>query len=125
MTRHIGGSILPSGNTQVFQTKSGPFGVLQVRALPELNTHAVFFARTTADLGTEETQIASHPNGFSCEVLAVRTIDAWEKGYTQWAVDQANYILTCGGTVIEQDRFSALLTGEIDRLFDAAPAPAF
>jgi hypothetical protein len=121
MNEHIA-AITPPPVVLHLRTISGPFGLFQIRAM-EGDTHGLFFARAPDDFGGDDIQIASHPNSFSCEVLAVRTIDAWEKGTMQWAIDQANFIINCGGTVIEQDKFYALLAGNADQLFENAAVP--
>jgi hypothetical protein len=122
MNRHIGGSILPSSDAQVLQTKTGEHGVFQVRVLPELDTHAVYFARTAADLGADEVMIASHPNGYSCDTLAKRTIAAWTDGQVDHALGQFDHIITCGGRGLERDIVEALARGEVEQLFDALPS---
>lgn len=123
MNRHIGGSILPSSDPLVLQTKTGEHGVFQVRALPELDTHALYFARTAADLGTDEVMVASHPNGYSCDTLGKRTIAAWSDGAVEHALGQFDHIITCGGRGVDRDMVEALAQGEIERLFDAQPGP--
>jgi hypothetical protein len=85
--RHIGGSLLPS--TPAVTRVGTPVGLLQVRALPEWDTHGLF-------LGEE--LLASHPNGFSCLVLAERIRDS------DRARQQADYIVACGGKVTEAGR---------------------
>lgn len=82
--RYIGGSLLPS-TPYVTQVETS-YGVLQIRALPEQDTHGLF-------LGEE--LLASHPNGFSCLVLAER-IQRSDR-----ARQQADYIVACGGKVTE------------------------
>lgn len=121
MNRHIGGSILPSSDHQVLQTKTGIHGVFQVRALPEHDTHAVYFARTASDLGTNEVMIASHPNGYSCDTLAKRTIAAWNDGAVEYALEQFDHIITCGGSGLERKTVEALARGEVEQLFDNQP----
>ncbi|OWZ90417.1 hypothetical protein B9J07_27920 [Sinorhizobium sp. LM21] len=97
MTRHIGGSLLPSADSRTYEIKQGKHGNFQTRALPELDTHGLFF--DSGD-GHGFQLIASHPNGFSCDELAKRIIDAWEKN-NAWtsakAITQFDYILDCGG----------------------------
>lgn len=77
---HIGRSILPSSEPRILT----PIGDLQVRALPDLDTHALLY---------KGRMIASHPNGYSCRVLAERMV-AGDKAH---ALAQHNYILACGG----------------------------
>jgi len=124
MNKHIGGSILPSSDAQVLQTKTGEHGVFQVRALPELDTHAVYFARSADDLGADEVMIASHPNGYSCDALAKRTIAAWNDGSVERALGQFDHIIVCGGRGIDRDMVEALARGEIEQVYCAQPRPA-
>lgn len=124
MNRHIGGSILPSSDAQVLQLKTGEHGVFQVRALPELDTHAVYFARTTADLGTDEVMVASHPNGYSCDTLAKRTIAAWTNGEVKHALGQFDHIITCGGRGLDREIVEALASGNLEPVFGAQPSPS-
>jgi hypothetical protein len=124
MKQHIGGSILPSSDAQVLKIKSGEHGVFQVRELPEQDTHALYFAKTVEDLGTNEIQIASHPNGYSCDTLAKRTISAWTDGTTDRVLDQFDYILICGGDGVERDIAEALANGHIDQVIQPQPGPS-
>lgn len=89
--RHIGGSILASNNSEVLKPKKGIYGTFETRVMASEDTHALFF---------EGIRIASHPNGFSCDVLAKRLMTAWETGTLEdrkHAVAQFDYILDCGG----------------------------
>lgn len=88
-TRHVGGSLLPSNNSRILQ----PMGKLQVRVLPELDTHGLFFTHEQGEM-----LIAIHPNGFSCYELAERMSAGVDNA--QRAIDQAQYILNCGGLTI-------------------------
>lgn len=87
--RRIGGSILPSSEPRILQPMQGAHGTLQVRPLPELDTHGLFMG---------EQLLASHSNGFSCHNLAERILAAWEgKRDVEYALEQFDYILRCGG----------------------------
>lgn len=89
-TRHIGGSLLPSSELRILQPQQGAHGTLQVRALPDLDTHGLFFNETSL--------LAMHPNGYSCFTLAERMLAAWEgKKPVTYALEQFDYILACGG----------------------------
>jgi hypothetical protein len=88
MSRHIGGSILPPSEPRILQPIETPFGTLQVRALPDLDTHALFHKH---DRG--ESLLAMHANGYSCHVLLERMV----KGNVEAVRQQAQYILDCGG----------------------------
>jgi hypothetical protein len=83
--KNIGGSILPSSSPKILTPIVCSFGTLQVKAQPELDTHSLFLG---------DTIIASHPNGFSCHALAERM----QKGEWVRAMEQADYIVRCGGT---------------------------
>ncbi len=89
MPRNIGGSLLPSNEPRILAPVETPFGTLQVRVIAELDTHGLFHKHAAG-----ESLLATHPNGYSCHVLlermAARQIDR--------AVEQAKYILDCGGT---------------------------
>ena len=87
-TRHIGGSLLPSSNPHILAPIHASFGVLQVRALPDLDTHALFL---THDRG--ECALVMHANGYSCHVLAMQMV---EQNMAK-AREQVQYILDCGG----------------------------
>ena len=102
MTRHIGGSLLPSSNSRVLAPTRHPFGILQVRQIAEADTHGLFWAN---DKG--ESLIATHSNGFSCRELADRMAAGDEKR----TVDQVQYILDCGGTAINRESFARIMAG--------------
>lgn len=94
-TKHtnIGGSILPSSCPEILQPIESAFGVLQVRPLPNEDTHALFL---TTPKG--EVRLAEHPNGYSCHNLAERLI----KGDRKRINAQAEYIVDCGGRVFPE-----------------------
>lgn len=88
-TRHIGGSLLSSSEPRILQPQTGAHGTLQVKALPELDTHGLFF---------NDSLLAMHPNGYSCHVLAQRILGAWSDQLSvARAMEQFDYILACGG----------------------------
>lgn len=95
--RHIGGSILPSGSPEVYKEKTGKFGSFQTRPLPDLDTHGLFYARNSGEFAGKFILIAMHSNGHSCDALAKRIINAWETKDPERAMEQAQYILDCGG----------------------------
>lgn len=97
--RHIGGSLLPSSAPHILQPMVLPFGVLQVRVLPDLDTHGLFLKHEEG-----ETLIATHPNGYSCHALAERMA----AGDVDRIRDQADYIQLCGGTTCRLDHILAL-----------------
>jgi len=87
--RHISGSLLPSNEARILQPVETSFGTLQVRVIAELDIHGLFHKHAKG-----ESLLATHGNGYSCfallERMAARQIDR--------AVEQAKYILDCGGT---------------------------
>lgn len=89
MSRHIGGSLLPSNEARILQPIATPFGTLQVRVIAELDTHGLFHAHERG-----ESLMATHPNGYSCHVLLERMV----KGDVEAARRQVQHILDCGGT---------------------------
>jgi hypothetical protein len=88
MTRHFGGSLLPSGDPRILTVQDCAFGKLQVRVLSELDAYGLFLK-----VDGRETMLAQHPNGYSCRELADRMI----KGNEKQVREQAQYILDCGG----------------------------
>jgi len=84
--RHIGGSLLPSNDPEILTPVKVGNHTLEVRALPKLDTHKLFF---------DDEELAEHPNGFSCKALANRII----AGDLSRVSDQANYIKACGGKI--------------------------
>jgi hypothetical protein len=95
-SRHIGGSILPSSDARILQPQKGAYGTLQVRAMPELDTHGLFLS--DGQHYNAEQLLAMHPNGYSCHALANRILAAWSGDRNvSYAMEQFDYILTCGG----------------------------
>lgn len=94
--RNIGGSILPSSNPQILEPIPFLGGSLQVRALPEADTHALYFTD-----GEAERELCRHPNGYSCHELAKRIFG----GDSERIRDQARYIVACGGTCTDLTGF--------------------
>lgn len=88
-THQIGGSVLASSDPSILQPMVGAHGTFQVRPCPELDTYCLFF---------EKSELAMHPNGYSCHNLAKRILEVWEgKREVQYAMEQFDYILACGG----------------------------
>jgi len=86
--RNIGGSLLPSSDPSILEPINTPVGAMQVRAIPEEDTHGLF------DVDSGEL-IAKHANGYSCRELAERI----SKGNGADARMQSLYIIACGGKV--------------------------
>lgn len=82
--RNIGSSLLAS---------TPPPSHHDVRALPDLDTHGLFL---------DGQLIAVHPNGYSCLELAKR-MQAKDR-----YLEQAQYILDCGGLVVSMGRLRIL-----------------
>lgn len=88
-TRNIGGSHFPSSAPHILLPIMFIGGFLQVRPMPEADTHALFFVSEQG-----EKVVASHPNGFSCHALAERMVS----GDAARVREQAEYIVACGGS---------------------------
>jgi hypothetical protein len=114
MTRHMGGSILPSAGPTTYKRKEGSHGAFETRPLDELDTHGLYFIPKPGVLPVEEALIASHPNGFSCDNLAQRMIDGWSSGDAERAMDQFDYILACGGEGLDRDTLDKIAKGLIE-----------
>ena len=103
---NIGGSLLPSTprpSERIFDHKRG---VLRVVPSPELDTH--FFTLKTRIL-------AEHPNGYSCAELARRIVEAWDDPCVmskRRVLEQAAYIVNCGGLAKPDRAFEHLLSVE-------------
>ncbi len=91
MKPNIGNSILASSSPAILTPIETPVGVVQVRKMREQDTHGLFLVENDALL-------AAHPNGFSCHVLAVRLQNNGN------FMDQADYIVACGGTITEEGK---------------------
>lgn len=89
MSRHVGGSLLPSNEARILQPVVTSFGTLQVRVIAELDTHGLFHKHAAG-----ESLLATHPNGYSCYEL----LDRMAKREIDRAVEQVKHILDCGGT---------------------------
>lgn len=99
--RHVSGSLLPSSEPRILQPVATPFGVLQVRAIPELDTHGLFHKH---DRG--ESLLVTHGNGYSCHCLLERMV----LGDAKRVREQAHYILDCGGTARHLDHIVASMS---------------
>lgn len=110
--RHIGGSLLPSGGPDVYRSKRGAHGDFETRPLPDLDTHGLFYARNSGDYAGQFILVAMHPNGYSCDELAKRILAAWESGKPERALQQADYILKCGGLSKDTETMRRLAQGD-------------
>lgn len=95
MARHIGGSLLPSSAPHILAPIVVPeLGTLQVRVMEAEDTHGLFRIVGDELFPVDEPELlAEHPNGYSCHVLAERIAKLDRTS----AVDQAIYIVACGG----------------------------
>lgn len=109
--RHVGGSILPSAEPLTYKQKTGLHGTFETRPLPDLDTHGLFYARNKGEFAGVFILIAMHPNGYSCDELAKRAIEAWESKATFRAMRQFEYILACGGIGQSAERMRFILEG--------------
>lgn len=98
MSRHIGGSLLPSNEPRILQAIETPIGVLQVRVIAELDTHGLFHRHAAG-----ESLLATHPNGYSCYVL----LERMQSRDRRAVLDQVDHILACGGTARHPDHIIA------------------
>ena len=98
--RNIGGSILPSSAPHILQPMRLGALVIQVRAIPEADTHGLFIETPHGP-----SLLATHPNGYSCHNLGERMT----KGDKTRVREQAEYILRCGGTVRDMDAICELV----------------
>lgn len=94
MSRHIGGSLLPSNEARILQPVVTPFGTLQVRVIAELDAHGLFHKHATG-----ESLLATHPNGYSCHELLKRMV----AGDVDRVIAQVDHILKCGDTARHLD----------------------
>lgn len=103
MPRNVGGSLLPSNEARILRPVETPFGVLQVRVIAELDTHGLFHKHAQG-----ETLLATHPNGYSCFEL----LERMARGDRARALEQARYILACGGTARQLDHIDATMIAD-------------
>jgi len=104
-------------DSQTQDVLTGKFGRLQVRAIPEADTFALFYLANPLEDRPELirgwTMLACHPNGHSCKELAVRILAAWEgKGDGGRAVEQFDFILRCGGLGRSLETVLAVISGQ-------------
>lgn len=110
--QNIGGSLLPSSGPTTYREKMGKFGTFQTRPMPDLDTHALFYAPNRGDYAGQYSLIAMHPNGYTCDELALRMIAAWDSGDTSRALAQAEYVTACGGLSKGMRAFEVLAAGD-------------
>jgi len=116
--KNIGGAIFSSSSPEILNPISFQDGVLQVVADEQADTHHLCYI-----CGDSSTVLASHPNGFSCHALAKRLVNYSanppDKSARLSYLEQAEYIILCGGSVdfiaINNARLSKLL-GNLHKL---------
>lgn len=101
MTRHIGGSILPSSDPHILRPIDCSAGILQVYAFAELDAHIL-----TIDQPSGRSIVATHGNGYSCHKLAQHIA----AGSVERAQAQAAYIQRCGGTTRDAEAIAFYAT---------------
>lgn len=107
-------SILPNSAAHILQPITGKHGTFQVKWIPVLDDHGLFF---------DGRCIATHNNGFSCHNLAQRLLDVWEgKRQPDYALQQFDYILACGGTGNSRSDVEWLAAGCPENTQKAVPA---
>lgn len=112
--RNIGGSILPSTPPERERHIEGVHGVFEVRPLPELDTHGLFYARKNGEHAGTFMLIAMHPNGHSCKVLGQRIAASWQfpnSGTREHAMAQFDYLLACGGMGMSRTAMELIVAG--------------
>jgi hypothetical protein len=86
-------SILPSSDATILKPMVGKHGVLQVKAIEQLDTYGLFYTD-----GSYDSVIAMHSNGYSCHCLAKRIMEVWDgKHPASVAIAQYQFINSCGG----------------------------
>lgn len=107
-------SFLPNSAPHILQPLTGKHGTFLVKWIPELDSHALFFGGLC---------IATHHNGFSCHNLAQRLLDVWDgKREPEYALQQFDYILRCGGTGDSQSYVEWLANGCPEETQKGVPA---
>lgn len=92
-------SILPNSAPHILQ----PMGKLVVRLLPDMDDHGLFYMSEHGDM-----LLAIHNNGYSCHELAKRMVSG-DRGR---ALEQANFILACGGLCKSLDYVTGIMDEE-------------
>lgn len=117
--RNIGGSLLPSTPPAYERIIYGHHGVFEVRALPDLDTHGLFYKRGNVPEGQlvamhDACLIAMHSNGHSCKELGKRIAASWmfsNSGTREHALAQFDYILACGGMGMSRTAMEHIVAG--------------
>lgn len=105
-THRIGGSILPSSDPRILKPWDTAHGTFQVRPLPELDTYGLYL---------DKRLLVTHPNGYSCHGLASRLMEVWGGlRPAEYALEQFDYILTCGGLGIQRAAIESIANPKKD-----------
>lgn len=92
-------SLLPNKLPSHHSTVAGRFGSFEVVWCEDLDTHVLIFVQGAGRYAGSRGVIASHHNGHSCRELATRIVAAWvDIAARKKAVEQAQYVIDCGGT---------------------------
>ena len=100
---NIGGSLLPSTPRASERTYAHARGTLRVVPSVELDTHFLTLGQRI---------LAEHPNGYSCAELAKRIVAAWDDPCvvsSRRVLEQARYIVDCGGMAKTTQAFEEIL----------------
>lgn len=107
-------SFLPNSAPHILQPLTGKHGTFLVKWIPILENHGLFF---------DDRCIATHDNGFSCHNLAQRLLEVWGgKREPEYALQQFDYILACGGTGASRRVLEWLATGCPEETQKGVPA---
>ena len=89
--KNIGGSLLLSSSPEILKPIQFKNGILIIIPDYTKDTHRLEFHS-----GDLKIFLASHPNGFSCSVLAKRIVEQ----ISDKIIEQAKYIVRCGGLCV-------------------------
>ena len=100
---NIGGSLLPSTPRASERIYAHERGTLRVIPSTELDTHFLTLGQRI---------LAEHSNGYSCADLAKRIVAAWDDPCvvsTRRVIEQAKYIVDCGGMTKPAQAFESIV----------------
>lgn len=108
----IGGGLMPSCDPPILNPVVGKHGTFEIRPLPVLDTHGLFFATNHGDYAGQFGIIALIPNAYSLKLLVDRILETTCWGGTADvipAIEEYDRILESGGLSIERVRMGALV----------------
>jgi len=100
-------SFLPNSCAETYIRKSCDHGYFETRWIEEIDAHGLFYARNSGDFADKQILLATHHNGYSCDTLAKRMVS----GNVIKSLDQAKYIIDCGGTCKDLGSIQAIAEG--------------